>query len=102
MSLEGIDARGPELAKWRQPGVDLPQSLRFQPVQPALGVHTGFNESGLAQDPQVLGHGRLGHAQSALDLTNRLFGGNKEAENRPPVRLRNDLEDRRHPSDIPN
>ncbi|HXX19938.1 MAG TPA: hypothetical protein VEJ46_11090 [Candidatus Acidoferrum sp.] len=45
---------GPELAELSQPGIDLLKPLRFQPVETALCVHHGFDETGLAQHSQML------------------------------------------------
>ena len=68
MTFERIDLRGPELPERRQPGVELLEAFGFQAVEPALGVHAGFDEPRLAQHAQVLRDSRLRHAQLALDL----------------------------------
>jgi len=73
VSFESIYVSGPEPAELSQPGIDLLKWFRFQPVEAALGVHRGFDKAGLAQHPQVLGHGRLRHSKLALDLSHRLF-----------------------------
>src|SRR5262249_22278577 len=70
--------------------------FRFQPVQTALCIHRAFNETGLAQHAQVLGHGRLRHTKLTLDLSHRLSGRDQKAQYRAAVRLRNDFEYRFH------
>src|SRR4051812_6656805 len=99
--FERVDVGGPELTEWRQPGIHLLQWLRVQPVETALCVDRGFDETGLAQDAQVLRDGRLRHPQLTLDLADRLFGGDQEAENGAAVRLRDDFKNRFHALDIP-
>jgi hypothetical protein len=47
--LERIDVRGPEPPERRQPGLDLEQRFRLQPVETALRVHGGLHEPGLAE-----------------------------------------------------
>ena len=60
----------------------------------------GFDETGLAQHAQVLGHGRLRHAELMLDLSHRLLGRHQQAQYRAAARLRNDFEHRFHSLDI--
>lgn len=73
MPFQCIHVSGPEPPELRQPGIDLLERLGLEPIKPALCVHRGFYETGLAQYPQVLGHGGLGHMKPALDLSHRLF-----------------------------
>ena len=87
---------GPEPAELSQPGIHLVKWSRFQAVETALCVHRGFDETGVAQHTQVLGHGRLRHAKLALDLSHRLLGRDQEAQDRAAVRLGNDFEGRFH------
>jgi hypothetical protein len=54
VALESIDVSGPEPAERSQPGIHLPKRFRFQPVETALCVHRGFDETRLSQDSQVL------------------------------------------------
>ena len=102
VAFERIDVSGPEPAERRQPGIHLLKRFRLQPVETALRVHRGFHETGLAQHPQVLGHGRLRHPQLTLDLAHRLFRRDQQAQYRAAVRLRDDFEDRFHALDIPH
>src|SRR4029079_17003766 len=88
---------GPEPAEGSQPGVDLLKRFRFQPIDTALRVHRGLDETGVAQDAQVPRHGRLRHPKLALDLAHRLFRQYQEPQDRAAVRLRDDVEDREHP-----
>ena len=102
MAFERVHVSGPEPTERSQPGIQFLQWFRFQAVEPALCVHRGFHETGVAQHAQVLGHGRLRHTELALDLPNRLFRRDQEAQYRAAVRLRDDFEDRFHPVDIPH
>jgi hypothetical protein len=54
VAFESIYVSGPEPAELSQPGVDLLKRFRFQPVETALCIHGGFDETGLAQHSQVL------------------------------------------------
>jgi hypothetical protein len=94
--FEGVDVSGPEPAELSQPHIDLLKGFGSQPVETALRIYCGFHETGLAQHPQVLGDGRLGHAEAALDLTHRLLGCNQKAQYRAAIRLGNDFERRFH------
>ena len=96
MTFERVDVRRPQSAKRRQPGVDLLKRLRFQAIQTPLRVDGGFDEAGLAQHPEMLRHRRLRHPKLTLDLPDRLFRGDQQAEDGPAVRLRDDLEDGFH------
>ena len=73
VAFESIYVSGPEPAELSQPGIDLLKWFRLQPVETALCVHRGFDETGLAQHAQVLGHGRLRHTKLTFDLTHRLL-----------------------------
>ncbi len=73
MTFESVYVSGPEAAEGSQPSVHLLKWFRVQPVETALCVDCGFHETGVAQDSQVLGYGRLGHTKLALDLSHRLF-----------------------------
>ena len=70
VAFESIHVSGPEPAELSQPGIQLLKWFRVQPVETALRVYRGFNETGLAQHAQVLGHGRLRHTKLTLDLSN--------------------------------
>jgi hypothetical protein len=73
VAFESIDVSGPEAAELGQPHIQLPKWFRFEPVETALGVYRGFDETGVAQHAQVLGHGGLGHAKPAFNLAYGLF-----------------------------
>ena len=88
MTLERIHVTRPEPAKLNEPLIHFLKRFRLQPIESALGVHSGFDEACIPQHSQVLGDCRLGHAKSALDRSNRLLGRSKEAQYRAAVRLR--------------
>ena len=96
MTFQRIHMSGPEPAERSQPCLHLPQRFRPQSIEPALCVHRGFHETGVAQHPQVSGHRRLRHFQLPLDLSHRLLRGDQQAQYRAPVRLRDDLENGFH------
>jgi hypothetical protein len=54
VALESIYVSVPEPAERSQPGIQLLKWLRFQPVETALCVHRGFDETGISQHSQVL------------------------------------------------
>ncbi len=92
VAFERIYVSIPEAAELGQPGIDLLKSFRFQTVEAALCVHRGFHETGVAQHAQMLGHGRLRHTKLTLNLSHRLLRRDQEAQDGPPVRLRNNFE----------
>lgn len=73
VAFESVYVSRPEPAKWGQPGVNLLKRFRFQPVETALRFNRGFHKTGLAQNSQVLGYGRLRQLKPALDLSDRLL-----------------------------
>jgi hypothetical protein len=54
VAFESVNVCGPELTERGQPRIYFPKWFRLQPVEAALRVHSGFNETSLAQDSQVL------------------------------------------------
>ena len=91
VAFESIYVSGPEPAERSQPCIHLLKWFRSQPVETALCVHRGFDETGLSQDSQVLRHGRLRHTKVTLDLSDRLLGRDQEVQYRAAVWLRNDF-----------
>ena len=73
VAFESIYMSGPEPAELSQPGIHLLKWFRFQPVEAALCIHGGFDETGVTQHAEMLGHGWLRHAKLALDLSHRLL-----------------------------
>ena len=61
VALESIDVGRPEAAELSQPGVDFLQRFGLQPVEAALGIHRGLNETCIPEHAQMLRHGRLRH-----------------------------------------
>ncbi len=92
MAFESIDVYRPEATELLEPSIELLKWSGLEPVEAALCVDSGFDEAGVAKDAEVLGDGRLGHAELALDLPDRLLGGGQEGENRAAVGLGDDLE----------
>ena len=48
VAFESIYVSGPEAAERSQPGIDLLEWFRLQPVEAALCVHGGFHKTGIA------------------------------------------------------
>lgn len=92
MAFESVDVNRPEPAELFEPGIELLKGSGLEPVEAALRVDCRFDEAGVAKDAEVLGDGRLGHAELAFDLADGLLGGGQEAEDRATVGLGDDLE----------
>src|SRR5579863_5908083 len=92
MSFEGVDVHRPEATELFEPGVEFLERAGLQSIEATLSVDSGFDEAGVAKDAQMLGDGRLRHAELTLDLTHGLFGRGEEAEDGAAVRLGDDLE----------
>src|SRR5579862_1379978 len=100
MAFESVDVRGPEATELGKPGVELLERAGLQSIEATLCVDRGFDEAGVAKDAEMLGDGRLRHAELTLDLTDGLLGRGEEAENGAAVRLGDDLECVFHASNI--
>ena len=68
MVLERVDVLRPEAPERGEPGIELLERLRPQPVEPSLRLDPRFDEPCVSQHAEVLGDRRLGEAQLALDL----------------------------------
>jgi hypothetical protein len=101
MAFKGIDVSGPEAAELGQPHIQLLKWFRFEPVEAALCVYRGFDETRVAQHAQVLGDGGLRHTKLTLDLSHRLLGQDQQTQDRTAVWLGNDFEGRFHSFYIP-
>ena len=53
VAFERIHVSGPEPAELGQPGIQLLKRRRFQSIDTALRVHSGFDEASFAQNAQV-------------------------------------------------
>ena len=73
MAFESIDVHRPEATELGEPGVEFLEWSGLQPIEAALCVDGRFDEAGVAKDAEVLGDGRLGHAELTLDLANGLL-----------------------------
>jgi hypothetical protein len=100
--LEGIEAARPQLAVRVEPGVDLPQRLGAQLVEAALGVLADADETGLAQDAEVLGGAGLAQPEVLDELADRPWPVAEEVQDVPPSRLGEGSERSGHPATITN
>ena len=96
MPLERVQVDRPEAAEWGEPGIDLHQRLRSDPIQASLRVYARLNEAGLAKNPQMLRHRGLRYSQLLFEIAYRTLGGGEEAEDRAATRFGNDGERRFH------
>ena len=92
VAFESIDVSGPEPTERSQPGIHLLKWFRFQPVETALGVHRGFDETGLSQHTQVFGNGGLRQSQLLFDITDGSLRGREQAQDGAAARLGDDGE----------
>ena len=88
VALEGIEARVPQPAVWRQPGVELGQRSGVDLVHPPLRVRSDADQPGLAQYPQVLGGAGLGQAELAHELVDGPWPLAQQLDRRAAVRVR--------------
>lgn len=102
MTFQSVDVSRPEPAELCQPCIQLLKRFRLQTVETPLRVDRGLHKTGLPEHAQVLGYGRLRHAQLTLDLSHRLLRRSQQAQNGAAVRLGNDFKGGFHSLYIPN
>src|SRR5262245_66431850 len=90
--FEEIEVRRPERPIGREPLVELGERFRSDAIQPALCVHARLDQSGVPEDAQMFGHGRLAHADTVDELADRPLAVTEQIENRQPTRLGENLE----------
>src|SRR6188474_2822194 len=91
--LERLQPVAPELLEEL---LELGEALWPRAVEATCPVSPLVHESGLLQDGQMLGDGRTGHVEVRCDLARRKLGIPDEAEDPPPVGLRDRLQCRLH------
>jgi hypothetical protein len=89
--LQSIEMGGPEGAVRSQPVVERPEGLGAYPVQAALAVRAGLNETGFFEHPKVLRDGRLTELQVTDEVSDRTLSVPKKIEDRPPTGLTQDI-----------
>jgi hypothetical protein len=87
MSLEGVEAPLPEHAIWLQPLVDLDEGFRAQRIQTLPTVRAHHDESGVAQNFEVLGHPGLAELKALHQLSGGPLAITQQVENPSAVRL---------------
>jgi len=92
VTLESVQAADPHGPVWLQPGIELAQRLRPNPINPPLRVDPRFNETALAQDAQMLRHSRLAHVQFLNQLADRTLALAEQLNDHAAIWLRHDLE----------
>ena len=101
VGAEAIEVRLPHPAVRRQPVVELDQRFDAQAVPAAWPVYPHGHEPGVAQHPEVLGRQRLGEPGGIGELTDEVLAAAEAVEDRSPDRLRQHLERREHPCNMP-
>jgi hypothetical protein len=96
VSLEGVEATGPELAIGSEPGIDLYEGLGAQSVPAPLGVVADLDQAGVAEHAQVLGDPGLAQRKPLDQLAYGTLPLAEEVEDLPPPGLGHKLERRRH------
>ena len=93
MPLERVEPAGPLGAVGLEPGVELHQWLRPQPVEAPLGVTSDFHQPRIAQHLEMPRHPRLVHADSLDEVVDRLLRLPDSVEDSPTRRFGDHLED---------
>jgi len=101
VGLEAIEAATPHLPVRLEPGVQLDQRLWPQAIEPTLPVDTHLDQTGLAQDPQMLGHQRLAAAELLDERTHRCLTLAQSVEDATPARFGKRVENIRHEMSMP-
>jgi hypothetical protein len=94
VACESVEAAAPQRAIGLQPDVHVEQRLGTELVPPALGLGTNTNETGVAQDPEVLGDAGLAEAEQVDELTHEPGPFPQEVEDPAPLGLDERLEGR--------
>jgi len=92
MPFQRIEVAVPEPAVRGQPGVDLRQRLRAQPVPPALGVLADLDQPRLAEHLEMLRHRRLGQGEPLDQVADGALAVSEQVEDLAPARLRENFE----------
>src|SRR3989442_7617883 len=79
-----------------QPGVELLEGLRTDPVDPLLADRMDFDEPGIAQNAKVLGDLWLAEPQPLDDLSYRQWLPTEELDDLQPVRFSESAQDLLH------
>jgi hypothetical protein len=88
MFTEGIESRLPELAVWRQPGVELGQRVGVELVHTPLRLRSNPHEPGVAQHTQVLRGPGLAQTELADELIDGPGPLAQELDRGPAMRVR--------------
>jgi len=83
MAFERINVGRPEAPERSEPGIELHERLRPDPIDAPLGFDARLHEAGLAQHSEVLGHRSLRRPQPALDLADGSLRRRQQAEDGP-------------------
>ena len=71
MATERVEPARPELAIGLEPGLELEQRRRVQPIDTALGADAGSDQARITQHLEMLRHARLAELET-LDQTGNL------------------------------
>src|SRR5439155_27313843 len=99
--VEALESLVPRAAIWLQPGVELPEGLWAESVDPLLADRLCLDHPGVAQDAKMLGDLRLAEPQPLDDVSDREWLPAEELDDLQPVRFRERAQDLPHASYIP-
>jgi hypothetical protein len=91
VGFQSIAVSCPEGAIGSQPVVERPKWFGAYPVQAALGVSSGLDESGFSEHPKMLRDGRLTEVQVIDDVPDGSLSVTKQVEDRPAAGLAQDI-----------
>ena len=91
MGFQSIEVSCPERAVGSQPVVERPEWFSAYPVQAALGVSPGLDQSGFLEHPKMLRDGGLTEVQVIDEVPDGSLSVSKEVEDRPAAGLSQDI-----------
>jgi hypothetical protein len=100
VALESVYVLGPETAEGSEPGVHLLKGFGLEAIEATLGIHSGFDETGVAENAKVLGDGGLRHVKLALNLADGVLRGEQKAQDGAAIGLGDDFESGFHGTNI--
>lgn len=102
MTFKGVEVVGPQAAVRFEPLVERLQRTGLDAVDAVLGGSTARDETGITQDPQVLGHRGLADPEGVDQLPDAALRRSEPVEDLPPGRFGDDGEGvRSHSSNMP-
>jgi hypothetical protein len=92
VSFEAVESLIPELPVRLDPGVDLAEAFRPQPVHAPLRVDADVDEARIAEHAEVLRDRGLAHRQLVDELADRPLAISQQVEDAAAIRFGEELE----------